>query len=308
MRRGIIKVELFDPLRGGAANGPDVLLVGFLAALCSSTAWLIIATYFGLPVSTTHSIVGSLVGVGMAYGGPAAVIWLNPTKTGLGRLKNSMVGVVASWVVSPLLSALFAVLIFLTVRTLVLRRANPFKNGLLFLPFFYAVTVAITIFFIIYKGSPQLRLDKKLSAVQAVGVALAGGGAMAILSWWFFIPQAKRFVDRWEAETLAAAGVTKGGRAVDSSEDMAAAMDVAATKGEGGGMAAGLGKMGLRMNMDEEQAALQDDEDVRAMHDRVEKFDPKAERLFTWLQIFTAAFDSFAHGPFGRGQLGGLRR
>lgn len=273
-------------------------LVGFLAALCSSTAWLIIATYFGLPVSTTHSIVGSLVGVGMAYGGPAAVIWLNPSKKGLGRLKNSMVGVVASWVVSPLLSAFFAVIIFLMVRTLVLRRANPFKNGLLFLPFFYAVTVAITIFFIIYKGSPQLQLDKKFSVTQAVGIALGGGGIMAVLSWWFFIPQAKRFVERWEAETLAAAGVTKGGCAVDSSDDMGTGADLAGAtiKGEGGGMAAGLGKMGFHVNIAEEQAALQDDEDVRAMHDRVEKFDPKAERLFMWLQIFTAAFDSFAHG------------
>lgn len=307
MRRGIIKVGLFDPLRGGAANGPDVLLVGFLAALCSSTAWLIIATYFGLPVSTTHSIVGSLVGVGMAYGGPAAVIWLNPSKKGLGRLKNSMVGVVASWVVSPLLSAFFAVIIFLMVRTLVLRRANPFKNGLLFLPFFYAVTVAITIFFIIYKGSPQLQLDKKFSVTQAVGIALGGGGIMAVLSWWFFIPQAKRFVERWEAETLAAAGVTKGGCAVDSSDDMGTGADLAGAtiKGEGGGMAAGLGKMGFHVNIAEEQAALQDDEDVRAMHDRVEKFDPKAERLFMWLQIFTAAFDSFAHGTLWGGGRGG---
>ncbi|GAB0494647.1 hypothetical protein MMPV_005943 [Pyropia vietnamensis] len=305
VRRGIIKVELFDPLRGGAANGPDVLLVGFLAALCSSTAWLIVATYFGLPVSTTHSIVGSLVGVGMAYGGPAAVIWLNSSKTGLGRLKNSMVGVVASWVISPVLSAVFAVAIFLVVRSMVLRRANPFRNGLLFLPFFYAITVSITIFFIIYKGSPSLRLDKKFSVAQAVGIALGGGGVTAILSWWFFIPQAKRFVDRWEAETLAAAGVTKSGCnvvAVDADDQLKeAGVDLGAAaaggaKGEGGGMAAGMGKMGFHMTMDAEQAALQDDEDLRAMHDRVEKFDPKAERLFMWLQIFTAAFDSFAHG------------
>nr|WOE55208.1 PhM00073.1 [Neoporphyra haitanensis] len=312
VRRGIIKVELFDPLRGGAANGPDILLVGFLAALCSSTAWLILATYFGLPVSTTHSIVGSLVGVGMAYGGPSAVIWLNPTRSGLGRLKNSMVGVVASWLISPLLSAVFAVAIFLMVRTLVLRRANPFRNGLLFLPFFYAVTVAITIFFIIYKGSPQLRLDEKFSVVQAVGIALGGGGVMAVLSWWIFIPQAKRFVDRWEAETLAAAGVSKAAAAADAAgvDDgagvagvalkAAAAADAAAaggaTAGGGGGVTAGLGRVGLHVDMAAEQAALQEDADVRAMHDRVEKFDPKAERLFMWLQIFTAAFDSFAHG------------
>jgi len=295
-------VELFDPLRGGAANGPDVLMIGFLAALASSTFWLVMATYFGLPVSTTHSIVGSLVGVGMTFGGGSAVTWLNSEKTGLGRLKNSMVGVVASWVLSPVISAVFAVFIFLVVRTAVLRRANPYRNGLMFLPFFYSVTVAMTVFFIIYKGSPNLHLDEKFTIGQAAIIAVGGGGVVALLSWWFIIPQAKGFVDRWEREqhSAAAAKVAPSAAAPsDDDEDLKSAIATLSMDGDDageGGAKKRLGKLGFHMSIEDERNKLEDDASLQAMHDNVEKFDPKAEHLFSWLQIFTAAFDSFAHG------------
>jgi len=302
VRRGIINVELFDPLRGGAANGPDVLMIGFLAALASSTFWLVMATYFGLPVSTTHSIVGSLVGVGMTFGGGSAVTWLNSEKTGLDRLKNSMVGVVASWVLSPVISAVFAVFIFLVVRTAVLRRANPYRNGLMFLPFFYSVTVAMTVFFIIYKGSPNLHLDEKFTIGQAAIIAVGGGGVVALLSWWFIIPQAKGFVDRWEREqhSAAAAKVAPSAAAPsDDDEDLKSAIATLSMDGDDageGGAKKRLGKLGFHMSIEDERNKLEDDASLQAMHDNVEKFDPKAEHLFSWLQIFTAAFDSFAHG------------
>eukprot|EP00168_Porphyra_purpurea_P020495 TRINITY_DN8661_c0_g1_i1.p1 TRINITY_DN8661_c0_g1~~TRINITY_DN8661_c0_g1_i1.p1 ORF type:complete len:517 (+),score=200.37 TRINITY_DN8661_c0_g1_i1:151-1701(+) len=277
-------------------------MIGFLAALASSTFWLVMATYFGLPVSTTHSIVGSLVGVGMTFGGGGAVTWLNAEKTGLGKLKNSMVGVVASWVISPVASAVFAVAVFLVVRTAVLRRANPYRNGLMFLPFFYSLTVALTVFFIIYKGSPNLHLDKKFSFGQAVTIAVGGGGVTALLSWWFFIPQAMGFVDRWEREQHSTAAAKAASAAVptDDDEQLQGALD---TLGMDGDDAAGkgaaekaFGKLGFHMSIEDERNKLEDDTDLQAMHDNVETFDPKAEKLFSWLQIFTAAFDSFAHG------------
>ena len=71
-------------------------MFGMLCADLSSAVWLTIATYFKLPVSTTHSIIGAIVGFSMAYGGEEAVAW---DKIGL---------VVASWVVSPILSGIFS--------------------------------------------------------------------------------------------------------------------------------------------------------------------------------------------------------
>jgi len=273
VRKKIIDVDLFDPARQGAFNGPELLMLGFLSALAASTVWLVVATYFGLPVSTTHSIIGSLVGVGLAFRGADAVIWLS-SGSGLKRLKG-MVGVIISWVLSPVLSGIFGVTIFLIVRTTVLRSANPYRNGFLFLPFFYAFTVAITIFFIIYKGSPNLKLSDKFSAGQATGIALGGGLVVALISWWTVIPAAKRFVDRWEERQV----------------EMMKNPEIKAKESK---VNSALGKVGINVD----SAGMHDElsDDVIAMHDNAEKFDPKAEQLFSWLQVFTAAFDSFAHG------------
>eukprot|EP00168_Porphyra_purpurea_P017947 TRINITY_DN645_c0_g1_i1.p2 TRINITY_DN645_c0_g1~~TRINITY_DN645_c0_g1_i1.p2 ORF type:complete len:468 (-),score=174.07 TRINITY_DN645_c0_g1_i1:664-2067(-) len=273
VRKKIIDVDLFDPAQQGAFNGPELLMLGFLSALAASTVWLVVATYFGLPVSTTHSIIGSLVGVGLAFRGTKAVVWLSKG-SGLDSLKG-MVGVIVSWVVSPVLSGIFGVSIFLIVRSTVLRSANPYRNGFLFLPFFYAFTVAITIFFIIYKGSPNLNLDDKFSAGEATGIALGGGFIVALISWWTVIPAAKRFVDRWE-------------------ERQVEMMKNPEIKSKESKVNSALGKVGINVD----SAGMHDDlsDEVIAMHDNAEKFDPKAEQLFSWLQVFTAAFDSFAHG------------
>eukprot|EP00171_Calliarthron_tuberculosum_P008452 IDg8452t1 len=270
----IIDASVFDPVKSnGSSNGPEILMTGFLVALISSTTWLILATYLSLPVSTTHSIIGSLIGVGIAYRGSAAVIWIS-SGSGFKKLRG-VVGVILSWVISPVLSGIFAIIVFLLVRHTVLRTKNPVRNGFLFLPLFYGLTIAVTLFFIIYKGSPKLKLDKKFSVGQAIGIAIGCGTVVSLLSWWFLIPQAKRWVDRWEAREIAKM------RNPDSPE----------TKVKKSKVNSVLEKVGINLEIDEEL-----DEDVIQMHDNVEKFDPKAEQLFSWLQVFTAAFDAFAHG------------
>ncbi len=273
VRKNIINLDVFDPVRSdGSSNGPEILMTGFLVALISATSWLIIATYLSLPVSTTHSIIGSLVGVGFAYRGPSAVVWISDGA----RFKklNGVVGVFLSWVISPVLSGIFAIIVFLVVRTAVLRSKNPVRNGFLYMPFFYMFTVSVTLFFIIYKGSLRFKLDKKFLVGQAIGIALGGGVGAALLAWWFVIPQARAYLDRWEK------------REIEKLHNLEAAEE----KGEDKVNSA-LEKVGINLEVNEEL-----DDDVIQMHDIVEKFDPKAEQLFTWLQIFTAAFDAFAHG------------
>lgn len=272
VRKKIIEPAVFDPAQtDGAANGPEILMTGFLVALIAATTWLITATYFGLPVSTTHSIIGSLIGVGLAYRGSEAVVWISKG-SGFSKLKG-VVGVVLSWIISPVLSGILAIIVFLIVRHLVLRTKNPVRNGFIFLPFFYALTVAVTLFFIIYKGSPKLKLDKRYSVGEAIGIAVGGGAAVALFSWWFVIPQAKRYIDRWEQREI---------EKLKNPEEITEEPDK---------INRALGKVGINFELKEEIS-----DDVVRMHDNVEKFDPKAEQLFTWLQIFTAAFDAFAHG------------
>ena len=93
VRKGIINPILFE---GDTTN----FMLGMLAALLASGVWLQLASYFGWPVSTTHSIVGAIVGFGVVYKGVDAVEWFE-----LGKI-------VSSWVVSPLLAGFISFMIF----------------------------------------------------------------------------------------------------------------------------------------------------------------------------------------------------
>lgn len=281
VRKKIIDPTVFNPLavddngnRIGAMNGPELLMTGFLVALFAASTWLVFATYMALPVSTTHSIIGALVGVGLAYRGRDAVVWISDGE-GFGKLKG-VVGVVISWIISPILSAIIAVAFFLIVRTLVLRRNNPYKMGLIFMPFFFAFAVGLTIFFIIYKGDKRFSLDDKLSIGEAFGIAIGAGVVVAAFVWFVISPLAKRSVEKWEQREL------------EKIKNPEIAKERAAKQEK---IDSVLQKVGVNVTIKEEL-----DEDVIRMHDNVEKFDPKTEQLFTWVQVFTAAFDAFAHG------------
>lgn len=276
VRKKMINVDIFDPNSAtGAANGPEMLMTGFLVSLFSATIWLVMATFLALPVSTTHSIIGSIVGVGLAYRGGSAVVWIPEDTNGLANLKG-VVGVIVSWVVSPVLSGIIAVIVFLLVRTLILRNKEPYRAGVLFMPILFGVTIAMAIFFIIYKGDKRFKISDKVGVGGSVGIALGAGAVVALFSWFFIVPLAKNAVERWEA------------RQIDMSKDVEAAR---AREEKSKQMNQALSKVGINLTIDEELS-----DDVVRIHENVEKFDIKTERLFTWVQVFTAAIDAFAHG------------
>ncbi|KAI0563978.1 Phosphate transporter [Gracilaria domingensis] len=275
VRKKIIDPDVFDPnTENGALNGPEMLMTGFLVALMAATTWLVIATYLSLPVSTTHSIIGALVGVGIAYRGASTVNWWEGDSF-KSKLKG-VVGVILSWIISPLFSAIFAVIFFLVVRTLVLNRKDSFRKGLIFMPLFYGFTVALAVFFIIYKGDSRFDIAEDLGVGPCVGIALGSGAAVAIISAFTIVPLAKRHIHRWEIRQQEAA---ENPEAAEKAKEKTQKIDAA------------LRKVGVNVNIEEELS-----EDVVRIHENVQKFDPKTEQLFTWIQIFTAAFDSFAHG------------
>ncbi|MEO2151841.1 MAG: inorganic phosphate transporter, partial [Thermococcus sp.] len=92
-----IRKGILDPSR---ITDPNVLIYGSIAALLAATIWLIIATKFGLPVSTTHSIIGGIAGYGIVYAGTSIVNW------------GKMAQVVLSWILSPIVGAIMAYIIF----------------------------------------------------------------------------------------------------------------------------------------------------------------------------------------------------
>ena len=109
VRKGIIDLSIFTEME----NGTNILMYGMLASLLAAGAWLQIASYFGWPVSTTHSIVGAIVGFGIIAGGAAGVDW------------KQIGTIVMSWAISPLLSGTIAFVVFSAMRHSMINVPNP---------------------------------------------------------------------------------------------------------------------------------------------------------------------------------------
>lgn len=154
------------------AGDPMAYVHGMLATLLSTALWLHLATHLGLPVSTTHSVVGAVWGFGIAYGGLDVVIL---DKAGQ---------IVGSWFVSPLLGLALALGIYRLVDRKVIQSPSPARATRTLAPFFVFVVVAILVLSMIYKGLKGLRLDLPLSA--ALGLAGALGLVAALGAHFVF--------------------------------------------------------------------------------------------------------------------------
>ena len=125
VRKKIVSLDIFD-------DNPGALMFGMLCADLSSAIWLNVASYFKLPVSTTHSIIGAIVGFSLAYGGKNAVNW---DKIGL---------VVASWIISPLLAGVFSLFIFFMMNTFVFKSKHVMNRIILVFPIITFITFFIS--------------------------------------------------------------------------------------------------------------------------------------------------------------------
>ncbi|XP_062568923.1 sodium-dependent phosphate transporter 1-like [Saccostrea cucullata] len=180
IRKGIIDVELY--------NGTEsTLMVGNVAALTGSCIWLFVATILKLPVSTTHSIVGATVGFALVAHGHKGINWM---KMGF---------IVGSWFISPLLSGIISVLVFLAIKFLVLNKEKPLEPGLRVLPLFYALTAAINLFSVFYKGSALLKFDK----IPLYGVFIITFGSaviVAVVIRLAFVPWYRKKIQKYVEE------------------------------------------------------------------------------------------------------------
>ena len=117
IRKGIIDA-------GVMSDNPELLVYGMIASLLAAGIWLLIASYFGWPVSTTHSIVGAIVGFAAVGIGVDAVAW--------GKVGS----IVASWVISPVIAGTVSFLLFTSVKRLILQTSDPFMNAKRYVPFY----------------------------------------------------------------------------------------------------------------------------------------------------------------------------
>ena len=154
IRKGIIDASSVE-------SNPELLIFGMLAALLAAAVWLLIASRRGWPVSTTHSIVGAIVGFAVVGIGVDSVYW-------------SKVGTIAaSWVVSPMLSGFLAFFIFMSVQKLILGTKNPLANARKYVPFYIFAVGFILALVTMLKGLKHIGLD--LSYLQSVMIAIVSG-------------------------------------------------------------------------------------------------------------------------------------
>ena len=162
IRKGII-----DPTP--IVNNPEVLIFGMLAALLAAAIWLMIASTRGWPVSTTHSIVGAVVGFTIAGIGFEAVQW--------GKIGQ----IAASWVVSPMLGGTIAFVLMLSIRKLILNADNPFQAAKRWGPIYVFMVGFIIALVTMFKGLKHLKLE--LSAPMSFLFAVLIGLIVAGIGW-----------------------------------------------------------------------------------------------------------------------------
>jgi PiT family inorganic phosphate transporter len=160
VRKGIIDAQLF-------AHDPMILAHGMICAMLAAAIWLNLASYFGMPVSTTHSIVGGIFGFGLLQG-MSHVNWVTMGK------------IVASWFISPVAGGIMAFFIFKLISKLILGTDRPVARARILGPAFVCLTFMILILGTIFKGLKNLKLD--LNGFEAFGIALLGGIIAALVS------------------------------------------------------------------------------------------------------------------------------
>ena len=282
-------------------------------------------------MSTTHTVVGGILGAGLAYAGTNAVNW------------GTVWLIIASWVISPVLSGIFALGLFAWVRKTILRHPESLSRGYLFYPILVGLTIAINVyvehvisvhlciardpsppsplsrFFIIFKGSPGLDLDETPLWVGIL-VALAMGMTSGVLSYMFLVPILRRRVEARAAKMEEQGKGVRLDSALEMEVEGPSPAESASNSEEDSHGKRMRDKLWKKFNdtFDRDLVAvtMAKHAEVATMHEGSEVFDPKTginctitisirqsdvhfrriEHMFSYLQILSAVFDSFAHG------------
>ncbi|ALU44077.1 inorganic phosphate transporter [Pseudoalteromonas rubra] len=165
IRKGIIDSTPFMDI-------PELMVLGMISALFAAGTWLLLASMLGWPVSTTHSIIGAIIGFALVAVGSEAIQW------------GKVAGIVGSWIVTPAISGFIAYLIFMSAQKLIFDTDKPLENAKRYVPVYMGLAGFVMSLVTIKKGLKHIGVD--LGAVEgyalAIGIAVIVGliGKMAI--------------------------------------------------------------------------------------------------------------------------------
>lgn len=300
---GAVRGKIFDTSL--YTDEPDIVMLGMFTSLLTGSIMLLSATYFSLPVSTTHTIVGSIMGFTIAAKGFDSVQWGEARK------------IFVSWGASPLVSGAVGFLFFGAIRMFVLRSENAFQRAYYAFPFVLFAAVGIDCFYILYKGMKHTDFYDKLELSWVIPLSWGVGVVVGVLWLWPVGPIVKQRIEDHMAERAqqkAVKDIEEAEDADNSPEDNQELMEagdhpVTTTKGaEKPEEPAGekeykssfhkwATKIGENtVNQDLQSQSMHENQRAALIWEKAERFDEDAEQLFTYVQVFTACLNSFAHG------------
>jgi PiT family inorganic phosphate transporter len=177
IRKGIIDPGLFVDI-------PELLVFGMISALLAAATWLLVASVLGWPVSTTHSIVGAIIGF--------AAIGISPDTVAWGKVG----GIVGSWVITPLISGVIAFIIFNSAQKLIFDTEKPLEQAKRYVPFYMFLAGFVLSLVTIKKGLKHIGLDNIDVGFYNFEIAGAGGYYLAIIVAVIVAIVGKFFVSR----------------------------------------------------------------------------------------------------------------
>lgn len=300
IRSKIVDISVYE-------DEPALLMFGMFTALFSASCMLFLATAYGFPVSTTHDIVGSIMGFSIAARGFDSVQWKVAIK------------IFISWIISPVFAGAVAAAIFGTVKYAVLRSENTFQRAYRTFPIVLTLGIGINVFYVLYKATSNFKSFQASLELYVILPVAFGSGAVCGLIWMFIVgPIAKRRVEaKRELREAEAANVGKSlvhqgdsevladdeeepvkGQVfdVDGGDDLKAAPEAAveAAPDQVDSLFAKFKKNTI--DRDLHQESFHENHRAAEIWDEGEKYDEDTENLFTYLQVFTACLNSFAHG------------
>ncbi|MGC9421231.1 inorganic phosphate transporter [Vibrio sp.] len=169
IRKGVIEPALF-------ADQPELLVYGMMSSLLAAGTWLLLASYMGWPVSTTHSIIGAIIGFASVSVGTDAVDW------------SSVQGIVGSWIITPFISGLLAYAIFVSAQRLIFDTETPLLNAKRFVPIYMFITTMVIALVTIKKGLKHIGLH--LTSTEAWLCSIAFSAFIMLLGYIYIY---KRF-------------------------------------------------------------------------------------------------------------------
>jgi len=261
VRKGIVDPMLFT-------GDPQAFVLGMLSALLAAGVWLQVATMFGWPVSTTHSIVGAIIGFGIVYGGMSVIHW---DKVGT---------IAASWVVSPLMSGTISFIIFQIVLRKVFYKADPVAAVRKFAPYMVFLVLAIMTLVMVFKGLKNLHLDLSLTYAMLVSCGIGLTGAVITILLLRNYKSDESDEEQLQARELYVA------RTLQRADKYLRRAKVGADTDTRDSIEAII----------KQTSAVTDTSTKRANLGSSRQEFRRTERIFVFLQILTACFIAFAHG------------